>query len=436
MAKGGNRKRGSRKGDSSSDEEETTTTTTATKDLDFAARREVQRKAAAEKRRSKLRCHVCGETGHVRRECPGIADDGRGESKYTKKKGDAGATHLKNKGRKHESSNESAQAGGDLHLPAGFEQEQEDPFVFYDASCDIAATLEYLQSGRGAKNKQPYKNAVAEYQQALLLAESSTNFGGLVSRSVLKQGRPWVTPLEIRTKAFFVVGLNRDFLYNDDEAACAVAVAALLESANQTTNKIVGFYSDLDYTSTTKAGCHVDCQLRRLRCTCQAAGEAGLSLQILLRTDANDNTISDLEPILQETTASYPALQVLLIWSQSPSSTSENMLALLQNNTNIWIGMDASVGFAKAKHLHESAFDVPLSKLVLLSGQPSTTPPQIGQRRDVFCHSGHIPHVAQAVAECKRGGVTAESVARQAAANTLLLYPGLGAVVEPGEEES
>jgi len=117
-------------------------------DLSFADRRELQRKAAAEKRRQKMKCYICGKTGHVRKECPGIADDGRGESKYTKsnakKNGDAGSVHLKqknnnkkNKGgtntntntttrRDNSNSNSGGMAETSLALPPGFEKRNEE----------------------------------------------------------------------------------------------------------------------------------------------------------------------------------------------------------------------------------------------------------------------------------------------------------------------
>jgi hypothetical protein len=50
--------------------------------LGFAEKRELQRHAAAEKRRQKQKCYLCGKNGHVRRRCPGIVDDGRGMSRY------------------------------------------------------------------------------------------------------------------------------------------------------------------------------------------------------------------------------------------------------------------------------------------------------------------------------------------------------------------
>eukprot|EP00565_Helicotheca_tamesis_P008767 CAMPEP_0185734952 /NCGR_PEP_ID=MMETSP1171-20130828/23992_1 /TAXON_ID=374046 /ORGANISM="Helicotheca tamensis, Strain CCMP826" /LENGTH=95 /DNA_ID=CAMNT_0028405103 /DNA_START=34 /DNA_END=318 /DNA_ORIENTATION=- len=68
--------------DESSPPPPTTTTKTNFKELDYAQRQELKRQQAAAKRKSKQRCFLCGKTGHVRRECPGVDDDGRGMSKY------------------------------------------------------------------------------------------------------------------------------------------------------------------------------------------------------------------------------------------------------------------------------------------------------------------------------------------------------------------
>lgn len=109
-----------RRGDESSDEgEENDEPLVDTSKLDFAQRRELKRQEAATKRRAKQRCYLCGKTGHTRRECKGFEDDGRGLSKFTKAKGDAGAVHLKNSARgKKDHKKESA---GVLKLPHGFE---------------------------------------------------------------------------------------------------------------------------------------------------------------------------------------------------------------------------------------------------------------------------------------------------------------------------
>lgn len=103
MAKGGRkgrRKQGDSSSSSSDEEEKQHSSKKEDGDLDFAQRRELQRKVAAEKRLAKRKCHVCGKFGHVRRTCPGIADGGSGASKFTKKKGDPGAVVLKQGGKK------------------------------------------------------------------------------------------------------------------------------------------------------------------------------------------------------------------------------------------------------------------------------------------------------------------------------------------------
>jgi Tat protein secretion system quality control protein TatD with DNase activity len=97
---------------------------------------------------------------------------------------------------------------------------------------------------------------------------------------------------------------------------------------------------------------------------------------------------------------------------------------------NIWIGMDGSVTFAKVTRAHECAFEVPLSKVLLETGAPTTIPSQISKSkgREAFCHSGLVPYIAESIAEFKSGGaldVSAEEVARAASTNTILLYPKL-----------
>jgi Tat protein secretion system quality control protein TatD with DNase activity len=97
---------------------------------------------------------------------------------------------------------------------------------------------------------------------------------------------------------------------------------------------------------------------------------------------------------------------------------------LLEFPLHVWFGMDASVGFAKATHMHECAFEVPMSQLLLETGSPSTIPPMVGQLRgrDAFCHSGMIPLIAKALAAHKGGSHTAEDIARAASINTVVMY--------------
>lgn len=63
-------------------------------------------------------------------------------------------------------------------------------------------------------------------------------------------------------------------------------------------------------------------------------------------------------------------------------------------------GFDGRLGFSKAVHLHESAFEVSLNRIVLETGGPGILPPIVARHggRNAFCHSGHLPFVAEELA--------------------------------------
>jgi hypothetical protein len=115
-----------------------------------------------------------------------------------------------------------------------------------------------------------------------------------------------------------------------------------------------------------------------------------------------------------------------------------HMLLLLKAFPDtLFIGMNASVGFAKSTRAHECAFEVPLNRLILETDAPHATPAPVAAAlgRAAFCHSGLIPFVAAAIAEHKVGAVSpvgdagggtisAADVARAASENTARLYGG------------
>ena len=124
------------------------------------------------------------------------------------------------------------------------------------------------------------------------------------------------------------------------------------------------------------------------------------------------------------------------------------MLALLHAfPEEVYFGFDATVTFSKATQLHECAFDVPLARLLLETGAPSTIPSLVTKTvnsKHVFGHAGYIPFIAASMAHYAAknsqnrrylamhtsgtttanndNGITAEVIARAAAVNTQLLY--------------
>lgn len=456
MAKG--RKGRRRGGDESSDDEggeedgKDVAPIIDTSKLNFAQKRDLKRQEAAKKRLAKQRCYLCGQLGHTRRACKGFEDDGKGMSKFTKTKGDSGALHLKKSGRgKKGQKNEPVVLG--LELPDGFERHMKNsaepdaglemscdgsvgyanPFLYYDAMCDGFATLQYLQTGRsGAMFQKTKQEAVEEYRGELNQSSETSNFGGCIAQVHIKTNQDWTadTPLpspwlsdgEGSLPVSFVIGLNHgyDCIRNED-----VSKIKLQEACQDP--RVVGLCSKLDYS---EAGYDREAQLARLRCTCSVAAEANVPVQIKLLPGATcvrdseteeespyDVVMRDLQEILE--TPTHSGLKVHLC---SWSGRADDMIRILQAfPLTVWMGMDGSVSFSKAAQAHECAFDVPLDKLLLETGNNIPAPVASALGRQAFPHSGLIPYVAAAVAQQKKS-VSAEEIARASSENLVNLY--------------
>lgn len=474
MAKG----RKGRRQASGSDEEEgspqqsgsgaraTTTTVGSTKkkDLDFAQRRALQRKEAAEKRRSKQKCYLCGRAGHVRRECPGIEDDGRGMSHYKGKSDKASEKQKLMERRKQRGSSGNHEAAVEDLLPDYPEAfttapkdssttSRTDPDhltgsdgcpIYFDVHCNIPASIEYLRHGRG-KAKISQKAAVAEYRAALAMA---TGLRAIISQTVLlKPGRPWTNPLSFQLPAedddtdlqvFFVLGLSEAFNCKEGTERDEV-VETLTQTIHQHSHEILAIGSTLDYRPHTvgQTGMNQQNQLDRLEACWRAAARAKvpLQLQLLPGTASLDpeqdgvagtdyaKVLLDAQAQLSKATTMHPELAVHIV---SWYGKAAHMVALLQafpENVRA-VGFDGAVGFSKATDLHECAFDVPLDRLVLETS--TIIPPQVNGRlgRAAFSHSGWWPFVAQSVAHHKKT-VPIEEIIRAANENALALYPQL-----------
>jgi len=410
---------------------------------DFSQRREAQRRAAAEKRRTKMKCHLCGESGHVRRECPGIADDGRGESRHKNAKGDKNARRkasdagggkkgARNRGRK--SSSKKYDEVRELVLPPGFEawlspkeDDDDEPLKYFDAGCDPSATIEYLRFGRG-KAKRSKREAVEEYHDTICKVVSESNYGGSIVRCAIEADRSWqpenATCIESlnASNTWFVLGFG---------SAADCDAGALSGAISSNKRRVVGVYADLDYPK----GMSADDQRNRLETTIKVAAEESIPIQIRTPplpsnedcestgTLSYANAIVDLGKILLDAIRQYPTLKVhLSCWT----GRSEHLTALLNAfPDNIVVGFDGTVTFAKATALHECVFDVPLTKILLETGSPRTIPSVATktQGREAFAHSGLVPFIADAIATQKKtDAMTAETVARIASENFIKLY--------------
>lgn len=325
----------------------------------------------------------------------------------------------------------------------------------------------------------------------------TTNFGGCILRSYLQTPKTSTTPSndeepwrprdsfpfscfnDIPSFLKFVVGypLDDETDLNCHGNSSTEMVDALVKTANNHKEDIVGFFADLDYTAlvpeseegASSKQSSREFQLKRLRSTLQAASKLDCPVQIRISPGYNKTTqqpssmdgehstanapidgyalaIRDLGEILLE--ASVESWKVHL---SSWNGKAEHLVALSgafasKSATNrLVFGFNGSLGFSKAIHLHESAFEVsPLSVVVETSG-PGMVPPIIAKHggRNAFCHSGHIPYVAEELAKrlgknpknvdivCAQdnsndrmgtGEISAEEVARLASTTTMALY--------------
>ena len=407
------------------------------KDMDFRQRQELQRQQAADKRRAKQKCYLCGKAGHVRRQCPGVQDDGRGMSRF-KGKSNPKLEKQKYQARKNSKSDKEDGTATTDTMADKLEYPDLQDIRYFDISADLNATLEYLKQGRG-KAKISQKEALAELQHAL---ECAQYLGGIISKTFLKPSRPWIEPsLDIgTTKTWYSVGLARDYLYNDNEMDAAIA--ALVETRDNHKDLVVGYWATLDFSPDVekkRPGYDRESQLRRVHATCQAAGQTGIPVQLQVLPGAAGldpeesvagtdyaQALLDLQEVLSTNFTLHPSsLKIIL---SSWSGMAKHMMTFLNafSAETLFIGMDGAVSFAKASNLHECAFEVPLNRLVLEASAviPAEVANNLG--RDAFFHPGLWPFVAKAVAHYKRT-VSVADVARETSENTMKLYPQLAA---------
>ena len=438
---------------------------TNTKNMDFAQRRALQRQQAAEKRRSKQKCYLCGRAGHVRRECPGILDDGRGMSHYKGKSDKASEKQkLMDRRKQRGSSGNHDAALTDMlpDYPEAFTRpnnnggtatddhsllvsENDGCPIYFDVHCNILASIEYLRQGRGKTKKVSLKAAVDEYRAALAMA---TGLRAMISQTfLLKPGRPWTNPLsfdlpddddDTTLQVLFVLGLSEAFHCND-ETQREETIEALVGTIHEHPDQIIAVGSTLDYSPETviQPGMDQESQVCRLQACWKAAGQAKVPLQLHISPGAASldpekdgvagtdyaKVLLDAQSQLTAATNLYPDFAIHIVgWCGKAA----HMIALLQafpQNIRA-VGLDGTVGFAKATDLHECAFDVPLDRLVLETS--TTIPIQVNNRmgRDEFFHSGWWPFVAQSVADHKKN-VPLEEIIRATNQNALALYPQL-----------
>ena len=429
------------------------------KDMEFTQRRALQRQQAAEKRRSKQKCYLCGRAGHVRRQCPGIMDDGRGMSHY-KGKSDKAAEKQKlmeRRRKRHSSGNQEAAVSEVWpEYPEAFcvkvsldgESSESTGLSYYDVHCDLGASLNYMRQGRG-KNKISHKAAVAEYRAALFM---SNGLKAVISQTfLLKWGRPWTNLLasdfhggddddndDCPVRLYFVLGLAPSFVPSE-EALKNETIENVVATVKAHAEQILAIGATMDYSQDKlgEAGMDVPSQIFRLEVAWHAAGRLQVPLQLHLLPGAASldqgrdsvagtdyaRVLLDAQSQMTTAVAVFPDLAIHVVGWCGKAAHMNALLQAFPRNIQA-VGLDGTVTFAKATDLHECAFDIPLDKLVIETA--SVIPSQVNHRlgRTAFFHSGWWPFVAQSVADHKKS-VSVHQVVQAANENARRLYPRL-----------
>ena len=385
-------------------------------------------KRSAPKKKSK--CTVCGKKGCSILECPkvksGEVDPNKVQS--TKSKGGAGSGRGNRSTRKAKpTSADGAVKQDGPCLPFGFFRNTdfsetgiaghisaaEYPFLFFDAGCDVGATIDTIDQLKKLKRKC---KPTELYQKAI--ATSAANYGGCICRQYLKPGRPWNASSpriamikEADSRVWFSLGLGPRFVPEDGQADETLTGHAALLSAISADLNVVGVFANLNYNPEVllQHGQDRGAQLCRLRTTCKVAMEKDVPIQVRISPGGSSDeegmytaAMQDLAKMLMEMEESKTPLRVHLVcWT----GKAEQMVKLLQAFPDtLFVGFNGTVGYSKAALIHESAFDVPLNRLILESDAPLAIPAAINEANSAisFCHPGLIPYVAAAIAEQKK----------------------------------
>lgn len=330
-------------------------------------------------------------------------------------------------------------------------------FFAFDSGCDIAATLDMIATMTGS-----HKKGKSQYQMAL--QPFHYIYGGCINRCLLKPGKPFdlsndriTAILDVDPNACFVVGLGPGFLLHMDEdmEEYDTSVSALLNAIHSEpddgNSRMVGFFAKLDYTPETLSlmGYDAPTQLHKLRATCDAAVRTNRPIQIRIYpgapssldtivdevadeesrilADAYKQVVKDLAKVLVEMMPIEDTEKRLRVHLSGWNGTEIHMMHFLQAFPvdSLYIGINATVGFSKQKHMHECAFSVPIERLLLESDAPQAIPAPLVQsmNRRAFCHSGCVLYTAASISEHKRQ-ISALEIARITAENTVRLYGG------------
>ena len=337
--KGRGKKKKSRRNKKKKDE------SSSTKNLSFKEKQELRKKQQKEKRQSKQRCYLCGQSGHTRKQCPGIEDGGRGESRYRAKgKGSkvSSFNKKKNRGQKKRAGSFDIESDeitkqDDIHRLSIFQSSV--PYI------DVNTNVGGLLNRTGQKS-------VAEACKVTLPKNLKTVISSLNKFSNLSKTYVMDTSQSCKANILYTSGIHP---YYADEMEFQIAKDTLADSFKR--DDVVGVGPiGLDYSTR----CTVDPsrQISIFTEQVKLAVKAGKPLLVHIRpelryAEGHKKAVKDAATVLS---AECPRDYKICVHAYAGAN--DTLLTLMKLFSNLYVSFSSIITFSKAKHIREVAFDM------------------------------------------------------------------------------
>ncbi len=339
------------------------------KKLSFKERQELRQQQQKDKRQSKQRCYLCGEMGHTRKQCPGIEDGGRGESRYRAKGKGSKISKKKNRGEK-----KNKKRGGSFEVDEGELAQEEDIYnlkIFQSLIpfCDICTNINSLLTRTNkttiidaCKIKVPNNlkliisslNKVSELKKQYIVGdkEESDTANTTTTTTTTDNNNNNNEGNQKKTKLLYTSGIHP---YYTDEFQFEHVKESLIDSFKRNDVVAIGPIG-LDYS--TRCTVEPSKQISYFTEQVKIAVKMNKPLLIHIRPElryeeGHKKAIKDVATILStECPADYK------ICLNAYAGTNETLFKLMKIFSNLYVSFSSIITFSKAKHIREVAFDM------------------------------------------------------------------------------
>lgn len=340
------------------DEVDSNNSSSKNKKLTFKEKQELRQKKQKDRRQAKQRCYLCGEAGHTRKQCPGIEDGGRGESRYRAKgKGSKMSSFNKKKNRGEK---KNKKRGGSFDIDESDMSREEDLYSlkifqskipYIDACTNISGLLNRRSKKtivEACKTKLPTNLSIIVSSLNKVSELQKTYPVGVISSGDNENNNEDACV----KKVFYTSGIHP---YYADEFQFEHIRESLIDSFKRSDVIAVGPVG-LDYS--TRCSVEPSTQKEIFTEQVKIAVKMGKPLIVHVRPElryeeGHKRALKDVATILSmECPTDYK------ICLNAYAGTNDTLVKLMKLFTNLYVSFSSIITFSKAKHIREVAFDM------------------------------------------------------------------------------